>query len=76
MVQSYKDIINKYDESYIILGNREELMALQNINQNYQLFIISSDGDGRVIVKTSFGSELGILSEHLILCDLLKLNRA
>ncbi|MGA2507264.1 MAG: hypothetical protein ABSF80_07295 [Chitinispirillaceae bacterium] len=75
IVQSFKDVINKYDDSYIILGGEEELFSYQRQKSDLQFFVISSDGDGRVIVKTSFGAELGILSEHLILCDLLKLNR-
>ena len=75
IVQSHEDIINKYDESYIILGSKAELSAFQNHNYNFQFFIIASEGDGRVIVKTSFGAELGVLSERLILHDLLKLNR-
>jgi hypothetical protein len=76
IVQSYEDVVNKYDETYIILGSPEELFAFQNRNCNLQFFVIYPDGDSRVIVKTSFGVELGILSEQMILYDLLKLNRA
>jgi signal transduction histidine kinase len=71
-VQNHKEILNKFDESHIIIGSEEEILTFQSFKHNYRLFIILTDARGKTIVATSAGDELGVFSEQLLLCEMIK----
>ena len=72
IVFSHKEIVNKFDSSYIILGEKKELLTLRHLVEDYRMYVVASNRDGRIYIETIWGTDLGLLSEQMIIHEFLQ----